>query len=113
MNKRLLSAAFLLASLGTANAGYPLGWVYTPTAKPDDCDRWFTRCIITDTRVEVHSRPNKKSPVIAVFNGGPVWIGDNVRKWDFIGSSCPLVQNDDGTLSIKPNQNGGSCYSSL
>jgi hypothetical protein len=117
--KQPLSIALLLASLTVANAhdqkGYPLGWIYIPTASLD-CKKNSIRCDIgpglpdlgkmASQRVEVHSRPNIKSPVIATLKGGgPVYVTDNIPyKWDFVVLACPLVKNDDGTLSARATE---------
>jgi hypothetical protein len=103
--KSLLTLTFFLASLAAATArndGYPLGWIYIPTAELD-CDRSLTRCDIDAATVEAHSRPDKHSPVVATLKGGGrALVQDNVPyKWDFMVLSCSVVRNDDGSLSCK------------
>ena len=103
---RLLGLIFLLVSLAAASArndGYPLGWIYIPTGDLD-CNK--SRCDIGAATVDAHSRPDKKSPVVATFKGGTTaaLVQDNVPyKWSFVVLSCPVVWNyDDGSLSCKP-----------
>jgi hypothetical protein len=103
--KSFLALTLLVASLAAATArndGYPLGWIYIPTADLD-CNNTLVRCDIGAATVEAHSRPNKNSPVVATLKGGGrAWVQDNVpHKWDFMVLSCPVVQNDDGSLSCK------------
>jgi len=53
--KSFLGLIFLLASLAAATArndGYPLGWIYIPTADLD-CNK--SRCDIMAATVEAHS----------------------------------------------------------
>jgi hypothetical protein len=119
MTKTLLVAAAIVTIATTAalagwkprislsdNDGYPLGWVYIPTAGLDDCDNAFTRWVIEAARVEAHSRPNKKAPVVAVFRGGggcTIFFRNRVAKWDFMVLDCSIVLDGDGSLSTKQN----------
>jgi hypothetical protein len=125
-NVALLIPAATLALAGHSQAGrltppgygYPLGWVYGPAiginingcavghvgrpgCQGGSCQA--ARCFIDDpTEVEVHTRPDKKSNVVAVFrsegNEYIVRILDEVSKWLFLVLACPVAQNKDGSI---------------
>jgi hypothetical protein len=62
----------------------------------DDCDNAFARCIMTTEVVEVHTRPDKKSPVLATFKGGGfVYIRDRINNWDFLVSKRPAYRDNN------------------
>jgi hypothetical protein len=123
--KALLTSIAVIAALTTptvaanntftsAFSEYPIGWIYIPTAKMDDCYRGGYRCIITAEKVEVHSRPNGKSPVVTTFKpktDAYVRIVDATpdHKWGFVMTACPIVNNGDGTLSFGRENHDGPC----
>ena len=77
-------------------------WVefYIPTAGLD-CDE-FRRDIIET--VEAHSRPDRNSPVVAIFKGGTTsaLLQDNIpRKWDFFVLQCK-VRTKSANLCLCP-----------
>ncbi|WP_156435095.1 hypothetical protein [Bradyrhizobium lablabi] len=97
----LLTLATMTGAAAARNDGFPLGWIYIPTADLD-CNKG--RCDIMAATVEAHSRPDKKSPVVATLKGGTTaaLVQDNVPyKWNFIVLNCSAVRNDDGSLSCK------------
>jgi hypothetical protein len=66
----------MYANSANAYEGIPLGWVYIPTADIE-CNK--DRCDINGT-VESHSRPDRNSPVVAIFKGGTTsaLVQDNI-----------------------------------
>ena len=71
-----------------------------------DCNK-FRRDIIET--VEAHSRPDRNSPVVAIFKGGTTsaLVQDNIpRKWDFFVLQCKVIRNPDESLSCARDDGG-------